>query len=235
MKHQYFGDVNDYRKYGLLRTIQRETGLRLGVWWMLTPNDGRSDGKFTEYLDNAARWRRYDPPLFDALAAAVPVRRAVDEVHERRLLGDAPSVDSLVLYQRLEREASFSSVRERLRDAELIFLDPDNGLEVPSCPPGRKTSSKYVFRTEIAELFASGQSLVVYQHFRREERTRFIRRSADTFRSMTSATAVGCLQTANVAFFLICQPAHEVRLRAAATAVSATWGDQIRSWFDRDP
>src|SRR5689334_17138573 len=46
MKHQYFGDVNDYRKYGLLRSIQKEAGLRVAVCWMLTPNDGRSDGKF---------------------------------------------------------------------------------------------------------------------------------------------------------------------------------------------
>jgi len=35
MKHQYFGDVSDYRKYGLLRGIQRHTNLRLGVCWML--------------------------------------------------------------------------------------------------------------------------------------------------------------------------------------------------------
>jgi hypothetical protein len=234
MKHQYFGDVNDYRKYGLLRAIQRDTGLRLGVWWMLTPNDGRSDGKFTEYLGDVGRWRRYDPPLFDALAAAVPVRRAVDEVRERGLLGEVQFADSVVPDGMLERAASFALAREQLRAAELVFLDPDNGLEIPSCPPGRKASSKYVFRAEITELFASGQSIVVYQHFRREERVAFVRRMAGTFRSITNARAVGCLQTSNVAFFMICQPAHEVRLRAAAMSVPATWGDQIRPWFDCD-
>ncbi len=29
MKDQYFGDVNDYRKYGLLRAFTFEDGLRL--------------------------------------------------------------------------------------------------------------------------------------------------------------------------------------------------------------
>ena len=51
MKNQYFGDINDYQKYGLLRTISRDTGLRLAVCWMLTPDDGRSDGKKTGYVD----------------------------------------------------------------------------------------------------------------------------------------------------------------------------------------
>ena len=41
MKNQYFGDVNDYRKYGLLRVLQREANLRCVVAWMLTPDDGR--------------------------------------------------------------------------------------------------------------------------------------------------------------------------------------------------
>lgn len=31
MKDQYFGDINDYRKYGLLRAIIRSSGVRLLV------------------------------------------------------------------------------------------------------------------------------------------------------------------------------------------------------------
>lgn len=29
MKHRYFGDINDYRKYGLLRALSQATGLSL--------------------------------------------------------------------------------------------------------------------------------------------------------------------------------------------------------------
>jgi hypothetical protein len=43
MKDQYFGDVNDYLKYGLLRCFA-EAGWRVGVCWMLTPDDGGRDG-----------------------------------------------------------------------------------------------------------------------------------------------------------------------------------------------
>jgi hypothetical protein len=33
MKNRYFGDISDYLKYGLLRTIGRASGLRLAVCW----------------------------------------------------------------------------------------------------------------------------------------------------------------------------------------------------------
>jgi hypothetical protein len=41
MKDQYFADINDYRKYGLLRILGE--GLRVGVCWMLTKPDGSGD------------------------------------------------------------------------------------------------------------------------------------------------------------------------------------------------
>ncbi|MET8524070.1 hypothetical protein [Nocardioides sp. NPDC004968] len=78
MKEQYVGDVNDYRKYALLRLLSR-SGLKLGVCWMLTPNDGRSDGNKLGYLDQAKQ-ERHDPELFTLL------RRVRNEPDARRLL-----------------------------------------------------------------------------------------------------------------------------------------------------
>ena len=37
MKHQYVGDINDYRKYALLRALSAGGANRIGVCWMLTP------------------------------------------------------------------------------------------------------------------------------------------------------------------------------------------------------
>ena len=42
MKHQYFGDANDYVKYGLLRCFA-EPGFRVGICWMLTPEDQKPE------------------------------------------------------------------------------------------------------------------------------------------------------------------------------------------------
>jgi hypothetical protein len=37
VKHQYVGDINDYRKYALLRALSAGGANRIGVCWMLTP------------------------------------------------------------------------------------------------------------------------------------------------------------------------------------------------------
>ena len=46
MKNQYVGDVNDYRKYGLIRALIGDQDIKVGVCWMLTAPDGRTDGDF---------------------------------------------------------------------------------------------------------------------------------------------------------------------------------------------
>jgi hypothetical protein len=71
LKNQYFGDINDYRKYGLLRLLAGVGGLRIGVAWMLTPDDGCSDGGKTGYVKHPEQWRESDPALFRFLAKAV--------------------------------------------------------------------------------------------------------------------------------------------------------------------
>ena len=64
MKDQYFGDINDYRKYGLLRAIVRTSGMRLMVAWMLTPDDGSTDGKFVSYLEHPGKWSCHEIPFY---------------------------------------------------------------------------------------------------------------------------------------------------------------------------
>lgn len=57
MKNQYFGDVNDYQKYELLRTLANNGQYKIGVCWMLTADDGQTDGKFTDFLNKPDVWR----------------------------------------------------------------------------------------------------------------------------------------------------------------------------------
>jgi hypothetical protein len=71
MKNQYFGDVNDYRKYGLLRTLTATGQISTAVCWMLTPDDSSSDGRFIDYLKHPETWRHFDPELFDQLKQIV--------------------------------------------------------------------------------------------------------------------------------------------------------------------
>ena len=65
MKNQYFGDIGDYGKYGLLRFLARH-GVTVAVNWYLTPDDRSNDGNMRGYLGNE-KDRVYDPELFDVL------------------------------------------------------------------------------------------------------------------------------------------------------------------------
>ena len=65
MKNQYFCDISDYYKYGLLRLITKHTSLNVGVCWMLTKDDGKKNDKRKQYLYQPDRWQHYDPKLFE--------------------------------------------------------------------------------------------------------------------------------------------------------------------------
>ena len=65
MKNQYVGDIGDFGKYSMLRAFI-DAGIKVGVNWYLTEDDGSNDGKFTDYL-NKGVMRRYCPEVFDAL------------------------------------------------------------------------------------------------------------------------------------------------------------------------
>ncbi len=67
MKNQYFGDINDYKKYGLLRILSGDGKIRTAICWMLTETDISTDGQFIDHLQKPVKWRSFDPLLFDKL------------------------------------------------------------------------------------------------------------------------------------------------------------------------
>ena len=88
MKNQYFGDINDYKKYGLLRAIKKASNLQQLVAWMLTPDDGGSDGKFVEYLTQPSKWEKYDPLLYSELIRLADKGRKVSLIEESNILNE---------------------------------------------------------------------------------------------------------------------------------------------------
>lgn len=229
MKHQYFGDVNDYQKYGILRALAKE-GLQILVCWMLTENDARSDGKLIQYLNDPNRWRAYDPELYDALKEEVITRnrRDVACVLERNLIRHASFVDAILDGTLATRSSWLVELRQKRTNKDLVFFDPDNGIEVPSIPKTRRNSRKYVYWEELEETWRSGMSLLVYQHFRREKRDPFIARLGDEFRARFGSTEVYAIRTANVVFFIAPQQQHADFLVQRAHNVAVRWQGQIQ-------
>ena len=169
MKNQYVGDIGDYGKYGLLRHFAKQ-GVKIGINWYLTENDESRDGRFISYLKKTTE-RYYDPELFDALKkiAFIPDKSVV-MVEEADLIPDAlyyhePLNTSSVPAgsRKINRRLWHNNARLLLRDAELVFLDPDNGM-IGKKNVRSKDSEKYVLPSEVADYYNAGQNVVYYCH-----------------------------------------------------------------------
>jgi hypothetical protein len=229
MKNQYFGDINDYRKYALLRTLCG-CDTPLSVCWMLTPDDTGPDGRRTEYLDQPARWRPFDPELFDSLRKAVPNNRRVAWAEETGILGSARFYSRLLNDSKEQRQRYFKDFLCCAHHSELVFFDPDNGLEVSSRPYGRKDSSKYLYWKELEDTWKAGHSVVLYQHFPFKKREDFISELAANLRAKISVPEVVAFRTPFVLFFLLARPEHNL-LTDRGADVARVWGKQFRVAF----
>ncbi|MEK6754677.1 MAG: hypothetical protein AABZ02_00845, partial [Bacteroidota bacterium] len=117
MKNQYFGDENDYRKYGLLRVLTNRGSLGTGICWMLTDSDGRNDGGRINYLTKPLKWQGYDPDLYDALVRIVGVDRCRDVAR-----ADDPAILEGMIFQSsqighncCERQQYFQETMQRFK------------------------------------------------------------------------------------------------------------------------
>jgi len=231
MKNQYFGDVNDYRKYGLLRALQSEGDGDLLVAWMLTLDDAGRDGGLRSYLGAPATWSKYDPGLFAGLAGLLRCARqpSVSLIEGSDLLPRASYYSAGVPDGRRERDEWRTDLLRAAAGADLVFVDPDNGIEVPSRPVGHTGSSKYVTWGEIEALWTAGCSVLIYQHFRREPRQAFAKRLAEELRSRTDGGLVEAFRTPHVLFLLAAQDRHAQRFGDAMALLSDRWNGQIRA------
>ena len=102
MQDRYVGDVGDFGKYGLLRSLCREdehgAELRLGVLWYRFDGDdsaAANDGRHTDYLFAPSRHERFlrqcDPDLFERMLHLVKNNRSIAAVEANGVLPAAPA------------------------------------------------------------------------------------------------------------------------------------------------
>lgn len=216
MQNRYAGDIGDYGKLGLLRSLSR-TGLKIGVNWYLTPNEDTGDGRLTDY-DSL---RSCDEELWRKLRKIVDSdQRSVAALENANLLNAAYYHEVLDLGKTTDR----SSIREkwhsdalaRFAGSELVFLDPDNGLMVKSAERSSR-ANKYVELTEIADYCRRGASVIWYQHKARYRNSHY----RDQFREILgreefrSMSGIGLMFTrvSQRYYFILMQPDHRDIIR----------------------
>lgn len=197
---------------------------------MLTPDDGGSDGKFVEYLTQPSKWEKYDPLLYSELIRLADKGRKVSLIEESNILNECAFFSDIVPDSSANRKEWFSKLLTASTHTDLVFLDPDNGIEIKSKPYGRKDSSKFLYWHEIKELWKSGKSLLIYQHFIREKRETYIQRILQAVQQETTNSTIHAFATPRVLFILALQPQHQIHQDAIIKAVTNSWSDQIKNW-----
>ena len=232
MKNQYFGDINDYHKYALLRALLKGGKIKLLVAWMLTNDDNGPDGNKRRFLKNVKKkWRELDPDLFDFLLALHDSRSEpnVSLIEKTRKILPNTSfysknvedgIDARVDWQKGLMKAAFGT--------DLVFLDPDNGFEVKSKGIGNKGSSKYVYWEEIQPLFwDAGKSLLIYQHGRRVNYEKTVKETFSELYKLTNSPLIMCFCSGQVLFFLVTQTRHYARFRMRISLFIRKWEGKI--------
>lgn len=214
MQNRYTGDIGDYGKYGLLRSLQH-TGISIGINWYLTPDESNGDGRYTSYLEQGL-YRSCDAPLWDELKNIIHTRRSVEEIEKREIIEALyyskmlDFTDMNPLQREKERTAWHSDALEKLHNNDIIFLDPDNGLMVPSAEK-TKRSNKYISAGEIRDYYDQGSSVMYYQHKARKKDTAYLNSFHLLLRDLFPDAAGISLKfttTSQRYYFLILKPIH---------------------------
>ena len=193
MQNKYVGDIGDFWKYGLLRRLTcpefAASPLSLGVIWYLFDDENNQDGKKIGYLKDEkkiAKFRQCDVHLFDTLQQIVNGKRDVSAIEQSELFPSNTVFFSDILsyegmsphgevarHRRLKHRSDWVKKGFNLTcKSEIVFFDPDNGLEIQSEEKHHKNAPKYVYWDEIAPLQERErkQSVVIYQHCGQNEK-----------------------------------------------------------------
>jgi hypothetical protein len=141
MRDQYAGDISDFLKYALLRTLARND-YELGVAWYYNRNhDGRNDGQHIEYILEP-RWKQLDEQLWNELKSfhdafqRCAALRTVKNLEKLNLWPDgtifhgADEGEAVPRYIR-DRPEWIKCIRQKLEKSRIQFLDPDNCVKSP--------------------------------------------------------------------------------------------------------
>lgn len=238
MQNRYAGDIGDFGKLGLLRRFSK-SGLRIGINWYLTPDEKRTgDGRHISYLKNSS-FQECDAKLWEGLRKIVfSGQRNIAALENSGLLTAQYFSDELNFLnkcpaeRKAEREVWIRRSLDELHGCDLLFVDPDNGLIVPSADKTSK-SNKYVLPSELAEYYKQGASVVYYQHKARRPDAFYVRQHLslvgnDDFPSVGSL-GVKFVTTSLRYYFCLMQPFHEnVIQEAVQKMLASAWGKHFQ-------
>lgn len=240
MKNQYVGDIGDYGKYGLLRFLA-ERGIKIGINWYLTINDKSSDGKINGYLAKDPE-RHYDSIIYDDLKKIV--EKYDWDQKDVRMIETANIIPNASFFHD-QLDARETGPQERaqtrylwyyrsvlaLKDAELVFADPDNGVSYTKTSR-KKGCEKFVFPEEIAQYYYDGKDVVFYCHKGRRKDDAWERTKAQIKDYVCDARlfVLTFHRGTQRSYIFVVHPEHADRYQVLLTGFLATlWGQEQKA------
>lgn len=227
MQDAYVGDIGDYGKYGLLRNI-RNTSLHIAINWYrvnLTSINKQKDGKYINYLSQPELYRKYDAKLFDELHRIVinEQNRKIEEVEAIDIGGSFFFSKAISQNRELWHRDGLSETQK----ADIVFLDPDNGLATKKMMGNKSYSEKHVLWNELKDYYDRGQSVILYQH--RPQMTKrdiVIEQIVDFDKTYLKADMLLGLEFpkfTNRYYFFFCHNKHAGELKKSVDNMNINW------------
>lgn len=234
MQNRYAGDVGDFGKIGLLRQISR-LEICIGVNWYLTPDENHNaDGKHIGYIADP-KYNGCDDSLRDSLKSILNGKRSVLALENKYLIPRALYYHEVLLppSRTFSRRDWHIKALEVLGDAEIVFLDPDNGLIVKSVSAGSAKSNKYIMPSEIVDYFAAGKSVIFYNHRSREQESVYLQRfnwmNEDSILKNAVITGVSFKRGTVRDYILVLQPSHASKvIESVDNMLQSPWRNHFK-------
>jgi hypothetical protein len=159
MQNKYFGDIHDFYKYYILKRISEH--FSLGINWCLVQDDKSKDGN----KKLSVKENNKDQKLFGIL----------NKFKNRDVSNIKPYFPPKTkYYNELHQEYHLKNIYtknsfEKLSKQDIVFFDPDNGLEVLST--NNKNKFKYLSYDTLEIFWNNGNSIIVYQHMSRDKKS----------------------------------------------------------------
>ena len=225
MQNRYVGDIGDFGKLGLLSFLSKETGLSIGINCYLTEpvtqkEKKNSDGKYIEYEN----LKDYDVELYSKLnEISHSNNRNVVALKKANLVRDTKYFEASLVE---DREKWHQDALVALEGCKVVFLDPDNGLEVKSAKG--KSLKKYVKKGELADYYNKGSSVIYYQHQARKKDEDYIKQNKELLKDFPDATLIPLkfIKISSRYYFFIVQPDHKEQVdKCLEKMLETKWKD----------
>jgi hypothetical protein len=219
------GGIGDFGKFALLRHLTQDR--RLAVCWYLTgaSDEPKNRDKHFDYLRRPDSFRHLAPELYDRLAEFADGRPAFADPLTA-LQSSGVLENAVFIRQQVPQKASVRPLwAERLANsvsgANLVFLDPDNGIE------GQRLTNRHVALAEIAALRRKDRALVIGHH--QSGRKAEVKYLADRVKSL-GCDIVEIVRLRLVTSYLYVIVDHDTAITELTATFVRKWGSLAKSY-----